>query len=410
MKMAVFRYEAYTETGDFARGEIEAMTLENANDVLWARGLTPIETRVAGATASHGPWWRREIFASPGLKLAEAASFTRELAVLKQADIAIDDALRILAEQGTSPAICRLAGRLLADVLDGSTLSDALAAHAVSFKADYVSIVRAGEVSGDLGRVLSELAELLERRLEISGKVRSALVYPAVLIAVACASTATILAVLVPSVAPIFAESGRPVPAGLQVIIDIENNWIAVASGLAGLAAVLWLLGRALLARPDMREKLDGQKLKAPLLGGLASGRDTARFARTLGTLLRAGVPLLSSLATARGVITNQYMKSRLSEAADAVRDGESLNGALARFGCLPQLALRMIRVGEEAGKMDQMLMRVAVMFERQVQQKIDRLMSLLAPLLTVSIAGLIGALIFTVMSAILSINELASQ
>ncbi|MGD0721383.1 MAG: type II secretion system F family protein [Roseiarcus sp.] len=410
MKMAAFRYTAYTESGDFRRGDIEAHTVEEANDALWAMRLAPIETRRIDPGGAANPWWRREMFVRRSATAADVAGFTRELATLEQAEVPIDDALRIMIDQGTSPAIRRLAERLLAEVLDGSTLSSAMAGDAKTFGEDYVHIVRAGESSGEIERVLCELADLLERRLEIRNRLRSALLYPAILVAAACASTSVILGVLVPSVAPIFAESHRPMPAGLRTILNIEDNWLALACGLGAAASFLWIASRLALARPGAIERLDRLKLRAPVLGVLTAQRDAARFARTLGALIRSGVPLLQAMSTSRGVVVNRHLRSGIEGAADAVRDGESLGGALARVDGLPALVRRLIVVGEESRRVDQMLLRVATLLEQQAQQRTDRLVILIAPALTISIAGVVGALIMSVMTAILSINDLASQ
>ena len=278
------------------------------------------------------------------------------------------------------------------------------------FPEEYISVVRAGETGAALGRVLSELADLMERRVELRAKMRSALTYPAVLIFMALVSTAIVVGFLVPSIAPIFADTGKPMPAGLRIIVALEENWPYLAAAALAAAVLLTIAARSMLARPEIRTRFDRMKLRLPIAGPLVAKMQMAKFARTLGALLRAGVPLLQALGSAHAVVANRAYSADLGKAIDAVRNGESLGRALAGVADMPAVMTQMVRVGEESRKIDQMLLRVAAMFETQSQRQIDRMMGLLTPVLTIAIAGVVGALILTVMSAILGINELAAQ
>ncbi|HUZ66658.1 MAG TPA: type II secretion system F family protein [Beijerinckiaceae bacterium] len=406
--MTVFSYRAYTKSGDLSEGEIEAPGLEEASEALWLRGLTAFETRESAAENHETPWWRREIFSSQGVKPADMASFTREFAILEQAEVAIDDGLRILSEQGSSPAMRRLAKDLLKNILAGATLSDALRSRPEAFSEEYVNMARAGEMDGDLGRVLSDIAALLENRVEIQSKLRTALIYPAILIVMALASVAVVIGVLIPSIAPILSEGGHHPPAGLEFLIEIQHNWPRLVIEAATGSAVLALSVRVALARPTLRLRFDRFLLRTPVIGVFLAKMDCARFARTLGALMRARVSLLSALASARAVVLNRHIKESLGGVIESVRDGDSLTRALALVEVWPAIVTRMVSVGEEAGKLDHMLLRLADMFAQQTQRQIDRGMSLVTPLLTILISVLVGGLIYTVMSAVLSINELA--
>jgi general secretion pathway protein F len=297
---------------------------------------------------------------------------------------------------------------LLADVLDGSHLSDAMHKHPQVFAADYVSAVRSGEVGGTLAQVLEEMADLLERRMEVRNRVRSALVYPAILVAFAIVTVSLIVAVLVPGIAPIFAEGGKAMPAAIGFVLAVQAHWVEIATSLLIVAMAATGALAIALRRPPVRLAIDRLKLRPPLFGAFVLERETARFARSLGTLLRAGVPLLQAATSARAVIANRHIGAGVDRALDAVREGTSLHRALERHADLPAVALRMISVGEEAGKLDRMLLRMAAMFEQQTQRTLDRFMTILTPTLTLTIAFLVGSLILTVMNAILSINELA--
>jgi general secretion pathway protein F len=404
--MPTFRYRAYGVRGDFAEGRIEAVSPDAASDMLWAQGLTPFHLQSADEAAKR--WWQREILAGTGSSPAQLVAFTRDFATLNSAELPLDDALRILTEQAPSSAMRAVVASLLAEVLNGVPLSDAMHKHPKVFAADYVSVVRAGEVGGTLGQVLEEMADLLERRMEIRSRIRSALVYPAILVVFAVVTVTLIVGVLVPGIAPIFAESGKPMPIFIQFVLAAQSRWIEIATAILAVAAAATSASLIALRRPQVRLAIDRRKLRPPVIGAFILHRETARFARSLGTLLRAGVPLLQASTSARAVIANRHIGAGVDGAIDAVREGSSLHRALQAHTNLPPVALRMISVGEEAGKLDRMLLRAAAMFELQMQRSMDRFMTVLTPALTLSIALLVGGLILTVMNTILSINDLA--
>jgi general secretion pathway protein F len=406
--MATFRYRAYSAAGDLVEGEIAAEALDGAEDALFRRGLTPFETRPVGAKKGG-----RSSFFSFGPRppnLAELASFTREFATLEQADIPLDNGLRILAAQTANPSLRQLAEEILGRVVNGSALSDALSKRPDVFSTEYINVVHAGETIGDVGQALSDLADMLERRVELRSRITSALVYPALLITLAIVSTSIVLATLVPNIAPIFTDNNRPMPAGLQFILDVEANWrpIAVVFACAGLGLFLFL--RAAARRPAWREALDRMFLRIPYVGALNAQYETARFAHTLGSLLKAGVPLLPALECARSALSNRHLGAQIETAIEAVRGGAGLSASLGRIDALPRVAPQMISIGEETGKLDAMLLRVGVMFEKQTQRAIERVMGLVTPALTILIALVVGGLIMTVMDAVLGINELATK
>jgi general secretion pathway protein F len=285
-----------------------------------------------------------------------------------------------------------------------------MARHPEAFQEDYVNMARVGEASGNMARVFGELADLLERRLDLAGRLTSALVYPGVLIVMALASIIVVVGVLVPNLAPMFAESGRSMPAMIALIVWVRESWpLLVTFGLVvGIGA--FGIGATMLRSNQMRRAADRILLGLPLAGTLSTELNFARFTRTLGSLLRTGVPMLPALASARSAVRNRHIGSSLEASLETVRDGQSLGRALLGRAGIPRVALRMIMVGEETGKLDEMLLRTAFVLEQQSQRRIERLMTLLTPVLTIAIAGLVGGLMLTVMNAILSVNELALQ
>lgn len=404
--MPTFNYRAYGGSGDLVVGEIEAKNAEEAEEALFKRGLTPFETREAKPASSIA----RLSFGKSAPNAAQIAAFTREFATLEQADVPLDQSLRILAAQSPTEALRALAQEILTSIVDGASLSDALSRRPAIFSAEYVNVVREGEAVGRVGPALMDLADMLERRLELKARIQSALVYPALLITLAIISTGVVLGTLVPSIAPIFADNGKDMPAGLQFILDAEANAGGIALGLGAVAATIALVYKMAQSRPAWQVGIARLYLRTPVIGGLLSQLAAARFSRTLGSMLKAGVPLLQGLESARAAVSNKFFNAELAGVIDAVRGGAHLSSALARVPYLPPVATQMIAIGEETAQLADMLLRVAAMFERQTQRSIERAMGLLTPALTIGIAVVVGGLIMTVMDAVLSINDLAGK
>jgi len=406
--MPTFRYQAYGPDGVFAEGSIDAASPEVASDLLWSRGLSPYQMRAAEKTGTK--WWNREISLGDGNRRADLLAFTRQFSMLNGADIPLDSALQIMNAQASSQRLRSLVEQLLSEVMAGAALSDAMQKQPKVFPRDYIAVIQAGETGGRLAAVLTELAELLERRAAIRQRVQSALVYPFMLVALSIGTLAILLGGLIPSFAPVFIQSGKPMPASLEVMMAIRDHWIEIAVG-AALGTTL-LFGAAIAAsrKPERRQQLDRLKLRLPLLGSFLLEQETARFTRTLGSMLKTGVPLAQAAKSSCSVVGNRHVAASLERAIEAVHQGSALNKALHAEAVLPAIALQMIAVGEEAGKLDRMLTHVASMLETEIQNRIDRFMSALTPALTVGIALLVGVLIMPVMNAVLSINDLAAR
>lgn len=406
--MPTFRYRAYGADGELAEGTLDAASLETANDVLWSQGLTPFQMRATDASGTK--WWNRELSFGGGSHRADLVAFTSEFAMLNSAEIPLDDALRILREQASSSRLRALVEGLLAEILNGMPLSDAMQKQEKIFPAEYIAVVRAGEIGGTLSDVFVELAELLERRAEIRARIQSALIYPCMLVALSLGTLAIIIGGLIPSIAPIFGQSGKPMPASIQFMLALQAHWFEITVGVAFVALAMAATVSVATRKPEVRQAIDRSKLRVPVIGTFLLQQEAARFARTLGTMLKAGVPLIQAAKSACSVISNRYIAAGMDRAIEAIHQGTALHRALRKETVLPAIALQMISVGEEAGKLDRMLTRVAIMLERQIQNSIDRFMSALTPVLTVGIALMVGALIMPVMNAVLSINDLAAR
>ena len=414
--MATFHYKAYTTQGVVTAGTIVADGVDAAIDALYGSGLTPFETygssndKAPRSGPSDIPLWKRELFESNRFNLKELCAFTVELASLTNSGLPLDAAFRIIAGPGASPKTVRLANGLLKDVLAGAQLSEAMARRPEIFPSDYRAILGAGEAGGITGHVLKQVAKLLARRLEIRGKMSSALVYPAILILMSLASVAVIVFVLVPSISPIFTDAGLPLPGILKTFASLQENWtsVALALGIGGFAsAALWKRARY---NSEMMLNLDRLACSLPIIGRLIQVREAGGFARALGTLLSARVPLMSAMHTARTLVMNRHLNARYESAIGRVPEGTPLHRAFDGTGLLPMTALRLVAVGEESGQLGPMLMQVATVLESDLQRHIERMVGLLTPILTLAIGTSVGALIMQVMSAVLSINDLAFQ
>jgi general secretion pathway protein F len=405
--MPLFRYRAYGPQGELAEGEIEAGSESAVDEALRARRLVAFE--VISAESDPLPWWRRELNSGRrGIAALQLAGMTREFATLSTAGVPLVEALRIMVDEMSEGRARPVLEKLLTEVLGGVALSHAMEKQKDSFSPEYVSVIRAGEASGGLSRSLDELASLLERRVELRSRVHSALVYPAILIVLSIVSLVVITGVLVPNIAPIFNESNRPVPATISFLMTLHDHWLEICFGFAAIGGALGAAVALALQNPSTRRALDAKALKLPLLGAFLLRQETARFTRTLGTLLTSGVPLLQATLSAAATVKNSALAASLGQAHDRVRQGESLHGALRDCTPLPALALRMISIGEQAADLGDMLLRVAAMFEKQTERSLERFMTVLTPSITLLVAVMVGLLIVTIMNAVLSLNDIA--
>jgi general secretion pathway protein F len=410
--MPRYSYKAYDAKGGRLTGEIESETREAALEALVRQGRYALElVEGGGGSAPSLPWWQQEVFSSRRLSQQNITLFTRELATLIKAELPIDESLRIVVLQPLISARTRqTVAAVLARVLDGASLSEAMSAQEGAFPEYFWRIVHAGEASGTLGAALEDLAHLLDRSMEFRSRVVSALVYPATLLFAAGAALTIVMTILIPTIAPMFKEAGKEPPALIGSLIALQDflseHWFAtlLVAALA-IAAVM-----ALFRQDAWRLMRDRMVLRLPLISGLVENGQTAVFARTLGTMIKSGVPMLRALAVAGDALRNRAMSGAVHACATEMREGGGLVGVLGKSKLFPELSLRLISVGEQSGQLDTMLGRVADIYEAALQRQLDRVTSLLTPILTIVIGVVVGGLILSVIGAIVSVNELALQ
>lgn len=404
--MASFDYKAATRTGEVLVGRLDCGSAAEAVARLQALGHIPI--RVERASEDKRRVRPRRRLVKRAIGADSVTSFTQEMATLLQAGVPLDRALGMLAETVSPPQLAEVVGDLQTRVRQGSTLADALAEHPTLFSRFYVNLIRAGEAGGALETVLVRLAEHLDQSKETREAIMAALIYPVILLLVAVGAVILLLTYVVPQFAELFNDVGEALPLPTQIVIaagDFMQNYAwTLALGALGSGYALRYAWR----RPRARRRIEALLLRMPLLGELLVKADTARFARTLGTLLDNGVTLLNGAAIAREVVANRLLADRLAAVADKVKAGGRFSDELAEREVLPRFAVQMIRVGEESGELTAMLFRVAEAYERGLRSALKRALALLEPALILTLGVVVAAIVLSILLAILGVNQLA--
>lgn len=401
--MPLFRYKAFTPAGEAIDGAMEAASAEEVIAKVQDAGNLPIEAKLADAAGGGGLlglFGRRD-----ALSADQVLQFTQQLATLLGAGQPLDRALQILLDLPESEAARRLIERVRDAVRSGAPLSVGLEQQHGVFSRLYINMVRAGEIGGSLHDTLRRLADYLERSKALKASVINALIYPCILIAMVVGSLMLLLGYVVPQFMPLFQDMGAELPLLTKVVLAVGDTlnaaWWAILGGLV-LAAMMI---RRQFTDPVRREKLDTWLLSRGRIGDLIAKIETARLARTLGTLLHNGVPLLGALSIARNVMGNLALVAAIDVAADDVKTGSGLGVSLAKSKRFPRLALQMVQVGEESGELDGMLLKVADTFDVEVRNTLDRLLSALVPLLTIVMAGVIAMIVLAILLPILDLS-----
>ncbi|WP_116817187.1 type II secretion system inner membrane protein GspF [Pseudomonas syringae] len=398
--MSLFKYRALDAQGAPQNGTLEARDQDAAIAALQKRGLMVLQVDTAGLGGL------RRALGSGLLNGAALVSFTQQLATLLGAGQPLERSLGILLKQPGQPQTKALIERIREQVKAGKPLSVALEEEGSQFSPLYISMVRAGEAGGALESTLRQLSDYLERSQLLRGEVINALIYPAFLVVGVLGSLALLLAYVVPQFVPIFKDLGVPIPLITEVILNLgeflSDYGLAV---LAGLIALIW--GMAIRMRdPQRRERRDRRLLGIRVIGPLLQRIEAARLTRTLGTLLTNGVALLQALVIARQVCTNRALQAQVEQAAESVKGGGTLASAFGAQPLLPDLALQMIEVGEQAGELDTMLMKVADVFDVEAKRGIDRMLAALVPALTVVMAGMVAVIMLAIMLPLMSLTS----
>jgi type II secretion system protein F len=400
-----FSYKAKKDDGSTVTGTLQAESERSALDSLGRMGVYPIEIESraeGGESAPDGPRRVRR-----RIKAADVALFTRQLADLLKAGVPINRALRTLAAQTSNLELSETIAEIEKAVSSGSPLHEAVAKFPRSFSTLYVSMVRAGETGGFLEDVLHRLAVFIEKDQELRSRVASALAYPVLLVVIGTFAVAFLMVFFIPRFSEIFRKLGDNLPVPTQVVMSVSyffrDYWMLA---FLGLVALLILWGR-LVATLTGRRFVDRLKVRFPLFGDIVRKNAVSRFTRTLGTLLKSGVPILSALAISKEAMANVVLMEDIDEASAGVKQGRSLAEILRKSRYFPAMVVDMIAVGEEGGNLDEVLVNVAESYDLQVERAVRVFITLFEPALLLVMAALVG---FIVISMLLPVFSLSSM
>jgi len=408
--MPAYRFEALQADGALRKGMVEADSLKSARTQLRSQSLVPLVVEVIAAGSSEAqanlPWWQRPVGQSRAFNTSQRAVWTRQLAGLVSSGLPIERALSALAEESEHDKQRQLMAAIRAEVNSGSSLGRTLGMHPGEFPAIDRAVIAAGEESGHLGDMLNQLANDLEDQQLLRSKLMSASLYPAIVSLVALAIVIFLITSVVPQVAGVFAGTKRQLPfltvamLGLSDFVRAWGWWVllAMAAGAFGL--------RLALKQTAFRLKFDAAWLRLPLVGRLARGYNSARFASTLAMLTAAGVPILKALQAAADTLSNQALRADALEALVRVREGAPLGTALAQNARFPGLLSMFARLGEQTGQLPVMLQRAATQLSSEVQRRAMALATVLEPLLIVGMGGMVMLIVLAVLMPIMELNQ----
>jgi general secretion pathway protein F len=366
-------------------------------------GLVPLEiaTRKSGSplTLNLRLKWRR-------IGHKDLMFFTQELSTLVNAGLPLDRSLSICQQLSEKSQVRQMVEDLLHGIKEGKTFADSLASHPEAFSKLYINMIRAGEASGTLSQVLERLVEFQQSADELRSYMISSMIYPALLTVAGGASIVILLNFVIPKFASVFQDAGQALPLPTQLLLSISEFSKSYWWGFAGGAILLGLAFNRYVATTEGKRQWDRLKLRLPVLGNVLRKIEVARVARTLGTLVHNAVPLIQSLQIVREISNNLIIGTALNEVAEGVKKGEGIARPMEKTGVFPPLAIHLLEVGEETGRLDAMLIELAKVYDKDVRNAIKNLIALFEPLMILTMGIVVGIIIITMLLAIVSIND----
>lgn len=401
--MAQFVYKAITPTGEQLEGQLEAGSEAEVIAKIQEAGNIPVQAR----ELKTGFSLENLLASRKKISTKQVGFFTEQLSTLLNSGMPLDRSLSVMIDLADNERVKIMVEQIRDKVRGGGSLSDALEEQHGVFSSMYTNMVRAGEMGGALELSLKRLSDYLNSSKELRDAVLSAMIYPAILLVLAVGSLFILLAKVVPKFKPLFEDANVELPLITQVVFAgaelVQSFWWVLA--LLLVVAVLML--REQLKKPEFKLKWDQKRLDLPLFGELTTRVEVAKFTRTLGTLVDSGVPLLAGLTVAKKVINNSVLATAIGEAAEKVKHGTPLSEALAKEPSFPRLAQQLLSVGEETGNLDEMLVRTADTYDGEVKNTIDRMLSVLVPMLVLVLAGMIFTIVFAILMPMMNMSEL---
>lgn len=389
--MPKFAYKAKEANGDIKEGFIDAGKESEAISKLKAQKLTPIDVHEDGA-GLDGLW--EKIIGPPAVTSKDLVLFSRQLSTLVSAGVPIVQSLGILEDQQENPTFKRVLNEVRMDIEAGLSISDALRKHPDAFPAIYTAMIRAGELGGILDTILERLSGFLESSEALKQKVKGAMMYPAIVLTICSVVTIFLLTFVIPTFGKIFEGFGKELPMPTQILLDLSkvliNYWYLIPSIPAG----SYYAFKKFYATPNGLMLVDGKVLDAPVFGMILRKVAVAKFTRTLGTLIKSGVPIMQALETVAATAGNAVIEKAVSDARESIREGGRLTDPLKRSGLFPNMVTQMIGVGEETGALDQMLEKIADFYDQEVDTAVNGLTSLIEPIVICVMGVVIGSIV----------------
>lgn len=403
--MKTYSYEAITKDGNNVTGTIEAVSETLVIDRLHDMDYYPLKISTKEEGDNLLTWFQSLL--KDRVREKEIMTLSYQLSVLLEAGFALDRSLSILSELTEGKRLKEIIMDLHASIRSGKSLSDALLRHSDVFPPIYINMVKAGEAGGILENTLLRMASYLEDSQKLKEDVRSALIYPCLLSTVGGIAIIVLFVFVLPRFASIFSDMGQALPLSTLILLSVSsvvrNYWWVIAAFIS--TGLLWL--RYYLKSDTGREHWDNMRFKLPLFGKLYKEFSVARFVRTLGTLLQSGVPILNALHIVEETLESKKMAEMISSVREGVKKGKGIARMLKENTIFPAFAVHMITVGEESGRLDEMLIKIADRLESEVRSTIKRLLSLLEPGLILFMGLVVGFIVISVLLAIFSLNDL---
>ncbi len=386
--MPVFVWKGRTLAGEAQSGEIEVGRQDEAVELLRKKKIlvTSMRPKAGG--------FKLPKFGGSGVSTKDLAIFTRQFATMISAGLPLVQCLDILAKQASKPSFGRVIGDVTREVEAGSTLADALGKHKDVFDDLFRNMVAAGEAGGVLDEILMRLATYIEKADALKRKVQGAMVYPGVVLGVCVSAACFMLIFIIPTFAKMFTDFGGELPLPTKIVMilssGLQHFWWAILLGIAGLVVAY----KRYHATEQGHRNIDAAMLRAPVLGDVLLKGAVARFTRTLGTLIASGVPILAGLEITARTAGNRIISEAIMTARASIREGETVSAPLKTSGVFPPMVVQMISVGEQTGALDEMLTKIAVFYEAEVDTAVDTMTSVIEPLMIVLMGGMVGGMV----------------
>lgn len=407
--MPIYEYRGFSKDGRTKRGTVDADSTRAAKVKLKKDGILVVDLKDKTKTAKKTK--DKRVTSQRGVNIKDLSMMTRQLATLIKANIPLVDALTAVAEQVDNPFLAEVVSDIKNSVNEGGAFHKALERYPKIFDKIYVSMCEAGEMSGTLDTILIRLAEFKEAQTEMSAKVRSALMYPILMLSLSLLILAGLFIFIIPKIVEVFESSPElKLPWYTLVIIDISGFMVNYWHVLLSTAVITYLLFRNWKNTPAGRAQWDAIYLKLPIVGKLGRIVSVARFTRTLSTLLTGGVPMLVAMGIVRNVVDNEVIAKAIDIGRDNISEGESIAGPLKKSGQFPPIVIHMINIGEKTGELENMLLQVSDAYDFEVKTAVDGLTSLLGPVMIIIMGCVIGVIVFSIMVPMFELSAIGSS